>query len=149
MYLKSLELSGFKSFARKTEILYNAPITAIVGPNGSGKSNIAEAFSFVLGEQSIKSMRGKRAEDFLNRVVHIALPRTKDFKGVSPTGIDEAGNLTIGIKEHSIFPEAAEEEIRDLFGLAVTIVTTAKNRNEARALFDAMGIPFGKNKEKR
>ncbi|HCB35011.1 MAG: hypothetical protein A2W52_03045 [Candidatus Taylorbacteria bacterium RIFCSPHIGHO2_02_49_25] len=65
MYLKSLELSGFKSFARKTEILYNAPITAIVGPNGSGKSNIAEAFSFVLGEQSIKSMRGKRTEDLI------------------------------------------------------------------------------------
>src|SRR5436190_20220271 len=65
MYLKSLELSGFKSFAKKSTLQFNAPISAIVGPNGSGKSNIAEAFRFVLGEQSFKSMRGKKGEDLI------------------------------------------------------------------------------------
>src|SRR3989338_5451269 len=65
MHLKSIELSGFKSFAKKNVFEFNSPISAVVGPNGSGKSNIAEAFRFVLGEQSIKSMRGKRGEDLI------------------------------------------------------------------------------------
>lgn len=65
MHLKHLTISGFKSFAKKSELEFNAPITSIVGPNGSGKSNVAEAFRFVLGEQSVKSMRGKKGEDLI------------------------------------------------------------------------------------
>src|SRR3989344_4454986 len=65
MYLKSLEISGFKSFAKKSSLDFKTAVTAIVGPNGSGKSNVAEAFRFVLGEQSLKSMRGKRGEDLI------------------------------------------------------------------------------------
>lgn len=65
MHLTKLTISGFKSFAKKSELQFSAPITAIVGPNGSGKSNVAEAFRFVLGEQSVKSMRGKRGEDLI------------------------------------------------------------------------------------
>ena len=65
MYLKSIELSGFKSFGKKTELVFGSHIVAVVGPNGSGKSNIAEAFRFVLGEQSMKSLRSKRGEDLI------------------------------------------------------------------------------------
>src|SRR6185437_12284936 len=65
MRLKTIELSGVKSFAKKTELEFGASITAVVGPNGSGKSNIVESFRFVLGEQSMKSMRGKRGEDLI------------------------------------------------------------------------------------
>src|ERR1700744_532118 len=63
--LKRLEIAGFKSFAKKTVLDFASATTAIVGPNGSGKSNVAEAFRFALGEQSMKSMRGKRAEDLI------------------------------------------------------------------------------------
>jgi chromosome segregation protein len=60
-----LEINGFKSFAKKGSLVFNSAITSIVGPNGSGKSNVAESFRFVLGEQSIKSMRGKKGEDLI------------------------------------------------------------------------------------
>ena len=90
------------------------------------------------------TLRGKRAEDFLNRLVHIALPRTKDFKGIGTGGIDEMGNYSLGIKEHIVFPETADEEIKDVFGMAATVVTTAKNKEEAKAYLTHLGFPFKK-----
>ena len=90
------------------------------------------------------TLRGARATDFLNRLIHIALPRTKDFKGISTSAIDEMGNYTLGIKEHSVFPETAEEDIKDVFGMAVTVVTTAKNKKVAEAYLRHLGFPFKK-----
>jgi large subunit ribosomal protein L5 len=88
------------------------------------------------------TLRGKRMNHFLDKLINIALPRTKDFRGISIKGIDEMGNYTLGIKEHIIFPETADEELRDVFGLSVTVVTTAKNRKEALAFFKHIGFPF-------
>ena len=90
------------------------------------------------------SLRGTRARDFLNRLIHVALPRTKDFKGIATTGIDEMGNYSLGIKEHTVFPETADEDVRDMFGLAITVVTTAKNKEEAKAYLAHLGFPFKK-----
>jgi large subunit ribosomal protein L5 len=88
------------------------------------------------------TLRGDRMFDFLDKLVHIALPRTRDFRGLNATAIDGMGNLTIGLKEHSIFPEASEEDLKDVFGLAITLVTTAKNKPEAEAFFRHLGIPL-------
>ena len=90
------------------------------------------------------TLRGKRMYDFLTKFVNVAVPRTRDFKGFAKTSIDEIGNLTVGIKEHTIFPETTDEELKDVFGLAITMVTTAKNKTEADALFSALGFPFKK-----
>jgi large subunit ribosomal protein L5 len=70
---------------------------------------------------------------FLDKLIHLALPQTRDFRGLKVTSIDEMGNYTIGIKEHTIFPEAHDEELKDVFGMSVTIVTTAKSKPEAEA----------------
>jgi large subunit ribosomal protein L5 len=88
------------------------------------------------------TMRGARMYDFVDKLIHIALPRTRDFRGLSAKAIDEMGNLTIGIKEHTIFPETSDEDLKDVFGLAITIVTTAKSKPEAEAFFRHLGMPL-------
>ena len=90
------------------------------------------------------TLRGARMYEFLDRFVNIALPRTKDFRGIDPKSVDAIGNMTIGIKEHTIFPECSDEDLRDVFGLAITLGTTAKNKAEALAYFNHIGIPFKK-----
>ncbi len=88
------------------------------------------------------TLRGAGMQDFAEKVIHIALPRTKDFRGIDKKAVDAIGNLTIGIKEHTIFAETGDEEIRDVFGLAITFVTTAKTKEEAIEFFTILGIPF-------
>ncbi len=90
------------------------------------------------------TLRGNRMYDFLDKLIHIALPRTKDFRGISANATDEMGNYTLGIKEHNIFPETADEELKDVFGLAITVVTTAKSKAEAQAFLEYLGFPFKK-----
>ena len=88
------------------------------------------------------TLRGNRMNDFLDKLVHIALPRTRDFRGLNLGAIDGVGNITIGIKDHTIFPETSEEDLKDVFGVAITLVTTAKSKEEAEAFFRHLGLPL-------
>ena len=88
------------------------------------------------------TLRGTRMYEFLDKLIHIALPRTRDFRGLNATAIDDMGNITIGLKEHSIFPEVADEDLKDVFGVAITLVTTAGTKPEAEAFFRHLGIPL-------
>lgn len=93
------------------------------------------------------TLRGARMYDFLDRLINIALPRTRDFRGLSVKGFDEMGNYTFGIKENTIFPESSDEELRDVFGVAVTVVTTATDKEASRALLEHLGFPFEKEEK--
>ncbi|MBP8644535.1 MAG: 50S ribosomal protein L5 [Syntrophobacteraceae bacterium] len=88
------------------------------------------------------TLRGNRMYEFLDKLVNVALPRVRDFRGVSPKSLDGRGNYTLGIKEHIIFPEIDYDKIDKIKGLNITIVTTARNDDEARALLSLMGMPF-------
>ncbi len=88
------------------------------------------------------TLRGARMHEFLEKLVHIALPRTRDFRGISPKGIDAMGNYSFGIKEHTIFPEAAEEDVRDVFGIGITVVTNCKSKKECEAFMRYIGLPL-------
>ena len=88
------------------------------------------------------TLRGDRMYEFLDRLISIALPRVRDFKGVSPKSFDGRGNYAMGIKEQLIFPEIEYDKLDKIRGLDVMIVTSAKSDDEARALLKAMGMPF-------
>lgn len=90
------------------------------------------------------TLRGARMRDFMDKLINIALPQTRDFRGLKPTSIDEMGNYTLGIKEHTIFPETADEDIKDVFGMSITIVTSASSKPEAEALLRHIGMPLKK-----
>ena len=96
----------------------------------------------------IVTLQDKRMYAFLEKLINVALPRTKDFRGINRLAVDNVGNLTIGIKEHTIFPETADEDIRDVFGMSITLVSSAKNKKEGTAFFELLGIPFKKEEEK-
>lgn len=90
------------------------------------------------------TLRKDHMYDFLSKLINIALPRVRDFRGISAKGFDGRGNFSMGIAEHIIFPEIDYDKIDQIRGLNVTIVTTAKNDTNARALLDAIGLPFKK-----
>lgn len=88
------------------------------------------------------TMRGARMNGFLEKYLNVAIPRTKDFRGFSVKSIDAMGNVTFGVKEHTIFPETADENLSDVFGMAITIVTNLGSKAETQKFLELIGFPF-------
>ena len=93
------------------------------------------------------TLRGPRMWAFFDRLVNIALPRVRDFRGISPNAFDGRGNYTLGLKDQLVFPEIEYDKIDKLRGMEITIVTSAQNDDEARALLRQLGMPFSGKKE--
>ncbi len=124
---------------RLTKITGQKPVTTIAKKSVTGfKLRSGDASGYKV------TLRGDKMWAFLDKVVNIAFPRTKDFRGITATGVDEMGNFSFGIKEHTVFPETSDENIQDVFSLGATIVTTSKTKAETKALLDIMGFLFKK-----
>ncbi len=90
------------------------------------------------------TLRRDRAFEFLDRLMSLALPRVRDFRGISPKGFDGRGNFTLGLKEQIIFPEINYDKVQKVKGMNITVVTTAQTDDEAKKLLDYLGMPFRK-----
>lgn len=136
---------GKKRDKKQLEIIADR-LAQITGQKPTARAARLSIASFKVREGDTVGMqvtlRGARMYDFIDKVIHIALPRTRDFRGLSAKAIDANGNFTIGIKDNTIFPETSEEDLKDVFGLAITIVTTAKSKAEAEAFFRHIGMPL-------
>ncbi len=91
------------------------------------------------------TLRGQRMYDFLDRMISIALPRVRDFRGISPRGFDGRGNYTLGLRDQLIFPEIDYLKVDKARGMNISVVTTAKSNEEARRLLQLIGLPFRQN----
>ena len=91
------------------------------------------------------TLRGDKMYEFLDRLVSVSLPRTRDFRGINATGFDGRGNYTLGVKEQIIFPEIDIDKVKNISGMDITIVTSAQTDEEGKALLTEFGLPFKKN----
>lgn len=115
-------------------------------PSTRGAKKSVSSFKIRLGDPVgvLVTLRGARMHGFLEKLINVAIPRTKDFRGIDRKIVDDIGNLTMSVKEHTIFPETGDEELKDVFGFAITIVTSAKTKQEATDFFELIGFPFKK-----
>ena len=132
---KKVELAGI----RTAEITGQKPVL-----RGAKKSiaGFKSRENDPMGYQS--TLRGDVMWNFLEKMVHIALPRTKDFRGLSRTAVDDMGNYTLGVPEHTIFPETADEELKDVFGMGITIVTNLSDKKATVRFLELLGFPLKK-----
>jgi len=143
----SVGVGSIKTDKRKVELIPEklAKITgqkALIRPSKKSIATFKVREGQTAGYQV--TLRGYRMTEFLDKLVNNALPRTRDFRGIKREAADEMGNYSLGIKENSIFPETSDEDIRDMFGMSITIVTSAKSEDEVVAFLEHLGFPFKK-----
>jgi len=163
-YYKYTNMSLKEKYNKIIKVIVSTGIGSV--KDEAKKENIFKSLTFIAGQKpkinqakksiaSFKSrqgmpigysvtLRGQRMFDFLDKLINITIPRVRDFRGLNLNLIDQAGNMTIGFKEHIVFPEAAGEDVRSAFGIGVTIVTNAKTKEEASELLKSIGFPFKK-----
>lgn len=146
---KVLVSVGFGSIKDKKKVeLIADRIAKITGQKAALRVAKKSIASFKLRENDPIAyqitLRGPRMFDFLERLIHIALPRTKDFRGLNDKSIDQMGNFSFGIPEHTIFPETSDEELKDIFSLGVTVVVSSRKKAETKAFLELIGFPFKK-----
>lgn len=137
---------------KKVELIADR-LAKITGQKPAPRSSKKSIASFKVRQGDVVgfqvTLRGNRMNDFIDKLVHIALPRTKDFRGITKTAVDQMGNYTLGIKEHTIFPETSDEDLKDVFGFAITVVVTSKKKDETIAFLEYLGFPFKKEEAKK
>ena len=124
----------------------SSDLAAITGQKPSMRQARKSISGFKLREGTVigakVTIRGKRMYDFLDRLIHIALPRSRDFRGLDSKCLDKEGNMSIGIKEHIIFPEVSAEKLKNIFGFQITVKTSAKTKEEGAELLKLLGFPI-------
>lgn len=147
--LKVVVNSGVGSFKDKNKIdVVMDRLAKITGQKPAKRGAKKSIATFKSREGDIVgvqvTLRGEKMWSFLDRLLNVALPRTKDFRGLSPDAVDEMGNYTLSIKEHTVFPETADEDLKDVFGFSATIVTNLKNKADTLEFLKEIGFPFRK-----
>ncbi|MDE1875190.1 MAG: 50S ribosomal protein L5 [Patescibacteria group bacterium] len=147
--MKAVISAGVGSFKDKKKIeLVEDRIVRITGqkPVLKGAKKSIASFKSRTGDPMgfQVTLRGDRMWSFLEKLVHIALPRTKDFRGLPATSMDGMGGYSIGLREHTIFPETTDEELKDVFGLGVTVVTNMRDKAATKRFLELIGFPIKK-----
>lgn len=141
---------GRKSVVKDTKAIekINEDLAKITGQKTAVRKAKKSIAGFKLREGmdvgAMATLRGRRMYDFIDRLISIALPRSRDFNGLNPESFDKNGSFSLGIKEHTIFPEVTYESLKDIFSLEVTVTTTAKSKEEGRELLKLFGFPLRK-----
>ena len=148
--LKIVVNVGAKDIAKDKGLLEKIP-RALADLTGQ-RPKVCQAKKSVAGFKLVRgdpiglkaTLRGEKMYDFLERLIKVALPRVRDFQGISLTSFDGQGNYTLGLAEHIVFPEADYDKLEKIFGLEITIVTNAGDDKKARRLLEELGMPFEK-----